>query len=725
MAQVIGLEVGTFPREELYWSVRRLLEVRSTQTPLVVVVDDIHWAEPSLLDLLDDLVDRTKEVPLLLLCIARPDLLDHRPGWGGGKRNATSLVLEALPAAPADVLLRSLAGSTLPPDVVSRISDAAEGNPLFIEEMFRMLVDGGSVRREDGHWVAGESLADGAIPATIQALLASRLDQLEPPERVVAQRAAIVGRSFERAAVAELLPDSARADLPRQLRLLVEKDVLRAEDDTGPALERCRFRHDLIRDAAYASLSKLDRAALHERHAHWLEEVMADRITEYDAIIGHHFDEAYRYRVELGQDKARTEVVGMLAGHWLARAGQAANERWDIAAAAGLLSRAMNLLDQDDPAWVTALTDYGDVLGRQGDYSKAGALLDDAVAIGASRDPAIARKARLYRLQLQWLTDGVSRNVMEEAQRLADEFISAGDDRMSAESLGFLAVNVYESQGRMAESRATLVRAQAFAELSGDPDLITSFLEDIVGLSVTDSTPCPDALRDCRRLLGTPGLSMGARASTLDHFALLSGMCGEFDVARTAIRDARRIDEELGVDRNGRGRGLSLGVIEQLAGNPVGAEAAFRDAYLYDLEIGNWLAPFMAARLARPLHELGRDDEALALTQKSEATDDGLWTKTIWRGIRARILARRGANVEAIELVETMLREATEAGFEALPNTFAVALEDAAAVMRDVGRTDEARELLADAIQRYDAKGNIAAARLARHQMAEIGIAPA
>ena len=190
VAQVIGLEVGTFPREELYWSVRRLLEVRSTQTPLVVVVDDIHWAEPSLLDLLDDLVDRTKDVPLLLLCIARPDLLDRRPGWGGGKRNATSLVLEPLPDAGANDLLGSLAGSTLPADVVSRIRDAAGGNPLFIEEMFRMLVDGGSVRQEDGHWVAGESLADRAIPATIQALLASRLDQLEPPERVVAQRAA-------------------------------------------------------------------------------------------------------------------------------------------------------------------------------------------------------------------------------------------------------------------------------------------------------------------------------------------------------------------------------------------------------------------------------------------------------------------------------------------------------------------------------------------------------
>ena len=721
MAQVIGLEVGTFPREELYWSVRRLLEVRSTQTPLVVVVDDIHWAEPSLLDLLDDLVDRTKDVPLLLLCIARPDLLGSSAGLGRRQAERHNVWSSSHFRTPrANDLLGSLAGSTLPADVVSRIRDAAGGNPLFIEEMFRMLVDGGSVRQEDGHWVAGESLADRAIPATIQALLASRLDQLEPPERVVAQRAAIVGRSFDRAAIAELLPNSARADLPRQLRLLVEKDVLRAEDDTGPALERCRFRHDLIRDAAYASVSKLDRAAWHEQHAHWLEDVMADRITEYDAIIGHHFDQAYSYLTELGQAGIHTRAVGRLAGQWLTRAGQAASARTDVAAAARLLSRAIDLLDRDDPAWATALMEYGDVLGKLGDYSRAGALLNDAIAISTSRDPAAARQARLYRLISRSQSLGLSADLIEEAEHLAAECVAAGDDRLSAQAVDYLAVNVYQSLGRVADARVRLLEARRYAERSGDPDLIANCLADIVGLGVRDGTPCLEVLDDCRALLGTSGLGLGARAAALEYLGVLSAMRGEFDDARAAVHEAQRIDDELGAPRFAQSLGMALGLIEQLAGNPTGAEAAFRDAYLSAREFGDWSAPFMAARLARPLHELGQDEESLKLTEENRGAEDNLWTRILRQGVRARILAGRGQTTEAVELAETMLREAREGGFEALPNMFAGALEDVAAVMHHAGRRTQARELLEDAIRRYEAKGNIVAAGRARKELAEI-----
>jgi class 3 adenylate cyclase/tetratricopeptide (TPR) repeat protein len=719
VAQVIGLEVGTFPREELYWSVRRLLQVRSAEKPLVVVVDDIHWAEPSLLDLLDDLVDRTKDVPLLLLCIARPDLLDHRPGWGGGKRNATNLVLEALANAQANDLLGSLASSTLPPDVVSRISDAAGGNPLFIEEMFRMLVDGGSVRQEDGQWVAGESLADGAIPSTIQALLASRLDQLEPLERVIAQRAAVVGRSFDEPAVAELLPESATAELPRHLRVLVQSDVLRLEDATGPALARYRFRHDLIRDAAYASLPKADRADLHERHARWLELAMADRITEYDAIIGHHFDQAYRYLTELGQAGIHTRAVGHLAGQWLTRAGQAANWRSDAAAAARLLSRAIDLLDRDDPVWVSALMEYGDVLSALGDYSRAGALLKDAVAISTSRDPATARKARLYHLYWRSQTLGLSADTIKEAERLADECVAAGDDWLSAQAVSYLAVNVYQSLGRVADARAMLLEARRHAERSGDRDLIANCVADIVGLGVRDGTPCLEVLDECRNLLGTSGVGLGARATALEYLGVLPAMRAEFDDARVAIREAQRIDEELGALRVARSRGLAAGLIEQLAGNHPGAEAAFRDAYLSASEIGDALALFVAARLARPLHELGRDEEALKLIEENPG-EDSLWTKILQDGVKARILAGRGQTTEAVELADTMLGEAREGGFEALPNIFAGALEDVAAVMRHAGRRTQARELLEDAIRRYEAKGNIAAAGRARKELAEI-----
>jgi class 3 adenylate cyclase/tetratricopeptide (TPR) repeat protein len=723
VAQLIGLDAGTVPREELYWSVRRLLEVRAAEQPVVAIVDDIHWAEPSLLDLLDYLVETTSRVPLLLLCMTRPDLLEHRPGWGGGKRNATSLVLDPLGADRTAELLLALAGSALPPDVLSRISDAAEGNPLYIEETFRMLVDGGSLQQEAHGWVAVGPLRASAVPSTIQALLAARLDQLEPPERVLVQTAAIVGRSFGRTELAALLPEGG-SDFTAELRTLTKKELLRPEHELGPNADRYRFRHDLIRDAAYASLPKLDRAILHERYARWLETAWADRLSEFDAIISHHLDQAFRYRTELGQGDPETGVLRQSTGQWLARAGRAASDRRDLAAASELLSRAIELLDHDDPEWAGALIEYGDVVGSRGDYTRAGALLEEAVAITAGGEPSAARKARLYRLYWQSQYQGAPDPVASDVEKLIDEAIAAGDDKMTTQALVFLALAVFQQKGRVADARTTLMAAREYAQRSGDPDVMTELLVDVVGLGVRDETPCDQVQRDCQRLLETPGLSMGVRARAIEYLGVLTAMQGEFDEARGAIHEAQRIDRELGDERNARYRGLPLGLIEQFAGNPSGAEAAFRDAYDSAREIGDSEAPFLAARLALPLHLLGRDDEALVLVDES-AAEDLLWTRILAGGVQARILARQGRDDQAIDRSQAVLRAARDGGFEALPNIFGAVLENAAAVMRDTRHPDDARLLLDDAISRYEAKGNIAAARLARDSLAEIEATPA
>jgi tetratricopeptide (TPR) repeat protein len=719
VAQVIGLEPGTYPREELYWSVRRLLEVRSADRPLVAIVDDIHWAEPSLLDLLEYIAETGRNYALFLLCITRPDLLEHRPGWGGGKHNATSLVLEPFGTDRANELLTSLAGSPLPPDVATRITVGAEGNPLFIEELFRMLVDRGTLRRGAQGWIEDESLDPGAVPSTIQALLAARLDQLAPSERIVAQTAAVVGRSFEATEVASLLDEPSSASLTDDIRALVTKEILRVEDETGPVNARFRFRHDLIRDAAYESLWKLDRAVLHERLADRLETAMVERAAEYDAIIGHHLDQALRCRTELGLQGPEVDALARRAGRWLARAGHAANLRHDVAASAGLLSRAIDLLQEDDLARVEAVIDYGDVAGSQGDYTEAGSLLSDAVVLTRDRDPDLSRRARLYYLYWRRAALGAPAPTVPEVEELIDELIAAGDDKTVSEALIFLAGDLYADRGQLAKARALVRTAQMYAERSGDRDASTECLAELVHLGVRDLTPCIEVMRDCRQLLATPGLSLAVRAMTLEALAVLLGMRGEFDEARAALQEAKRIDADLGNARRARYRSLALGLIEQFHGDAVRAESAFRDAYESASEIKAASLPFLAARLALPTLLLGRDDEAWALVGEAQA-DREPWSAILWRGVQARILARRGRLAEAVDLAQAMLADGRADGFEEVPNVFAAALENAAAVMRDAGRPEDGRRLLEDAISRYEAKENIAAARLARESLSAI-----
>ncbi|HJQ73295.1 MAG TPA: AAA family ATPase, partial [Gaiellaceae bacterium] len=283
--RLLGEDESAATGDEIPWAVRKLLEAAAQSTPLVAVFDDIHWGEPTFLDLLEHVADLSREAPILLLCIARPELLDKRQGWGGGKLNATTLLLEPLNSTETDELLERLLGdSALEPGLQERIRDAAEGNPLFLEEMVGLVEDS----------------ADGeiAVPGTIQALLAARIDQLEPAERGVLERGSIEGRVFHRGAVQALAPDELQMET--RLNGLVRKELVRPDKAQLPGEDAYRFRHLLIRDAAYEALPKATRAELHERFATWLEEHGAD-LVELDEIVGYHLEQAARYRGELGQ----------------------------------------------------------------------------------------------------------------------------------------------------------------------------------------------------------------------------------------------------------------------------------------------------------------------------------------------------------------------------------------------------------------------------------------
>jgi predicted ATPase len=283
VASAIGLSEAGGEIQETFWAVRRLLEALAGVGPLVIVFDDIHWAEAAFLDLVQYLAAFSAGYPILLLCTARPDLRETRPDWG---EVATMVTLEPLTKEQSEQLISNLLGRAgVAGDVRTRITEAAEGNPLFVEEMLRMLIDDGLLVRDNGHWQTHGDLAMVSVPGTIQALLSARLERLDREERGVIQRASVVGKVFWWGAVAELSPSEDRSHVGPRLQSLLRKELVLPDISRFAGEDAFRFSHILVRDAAYESMPKSIRADLHERFVTWLERKAGDRIPEYEEIL--------------------------------------------------------------------------------------------------------------------------------------------------------------------------------------------------------------------------------------------------------------------------------------------------------------------------------------------------------------------------------------------------------------------------------------------------------
>ena len=291
-------------------TVRRILEELARERPLIVVFDDLHWAEPTFLDFVEYLAGRLGEAPVLLLCLTRPELAERRPAWL--QEPGAALVLEPLSEADSGMLLEALGA---PAAVRPRIAEAAEGNPLFVEQLAA---------------IADEYSAAGEMPGSIRGVLHERLDRLERRERSVLERAAVAGRSFSLEAVLDLTPQEERESVQAGLLALVRQRFVRL-DTTAPE-EGFRFHHALIRDAAYDGIPKATRADLHEQMAARLEAQAAE-----NALVGYHLEQAFGFRRELGNSDP--ELAGR-AGRLLRAAGQEAFTRSDLPATVSLLERA-------------------------------------------------------------------------------------------------------------------------------------------------------------------------------------------------------------------------------------------------------------------------------------------------------------------------------------------------------------------------------------------------
>jgi predicted ATPase len=343
LAQLLGLSEGTTSADETNGAIAEFLAAAAGEQPLLVLVDDLHWGEPALLDLLERLPALVGEAPLVLVCLARPELLETHPDW------PLTLRVEPLDATAVDALLEQL---DAPPSVRVRIAQTAGGNPLFAEELVAWVREGGALEE---------------LPAGLNALLGARLDQLKPEARDALERGAVEGELFHEAAIVELSDEPARVSVPGELGQLARKDLIRlAAAGLVAGGIAYRFKHILVREAAYLATAKKLRALLHERYADWLEQLVGERVVEYHEIIGYHLEQAYRYRSELGTLDDRATTLASRAAAHLAAAGLRASDRGDYHAVANLLERALALGLTDPRARVRTEYELALYLQRSG-----------------------------------------------------------------------------------------------------------------------------------------------------------------------------------------------------------------------------------------------------------------------------------------------------------------------------------------------------------------------
>lgn len=689
-----GEGLGTI--EEGFLAVRRLFEALARERPLVLVFEDLHWAEPSLLDLIEYLASFTTSAQLLLLCLARPELLEVRPAWKGER-------VELAPLEPSEAgrLIELLAPEGLAVERRAEIAAVAEGNPLFLEQMLALATEGHGT----------------GVPPTIQALLSDRLDRLEPDERSVIETAAIVGNSFHWGAVEELVPSNVHGRTGRLLLGLDRKGFVAPDRSNLPDEDAFAFRHVLIRETAYAMIPKERRAKLHEGFADWA----ATHFSGQEEIVGYHLEQAYGYRTELGSIDDETRTLATRASEVLAAAGTAATERGDAAAAANLLSRAAALPRENERAGLELLLDLADVLIETGELGRASSALaqaEDGARRLAERD--LELHARILQQHVKVSTDPVG--WVEQARHEAEQAIPAleklGADRALSRAWRLVGlIHFVECQGASMEE--ALKRGLVHAERANDRRERAEILS-WMGLAIWLARPVLEGIRQLEALLKQGAGNPKFEAMTLETLAKLYADRGRFREAEALSARSQRICEEFGLNVIFALYSTMRGSRYLLADNPQSAERDWRAAYEFLAPTGEkaYLSGF-AGGLARALYAQKRYEEAdeFAGIGRELAADEDTAIQVWWRGVHAKVLARSGNLREA----ESLARECVELASKSDSDEMhADALMDLGEVLQLTGRPDEAGEAIAGALGLYERKGNVVSARKAVALLAQL-----
>jgi class 3 adenylate cyclase len=691
-----GLVAGdaTVPTDEIGWAFRRMLEAIAVRQPLVVVFDDIQWGEEAFLDLIEQVVVLAAHAPIHLLCLSRPELLDRRPGWGG--------ILRLAPLADADaerLIDARLAGRALEHQSRLQILAAAGGNPLFVEEMAAMLL---------------ESATDVvSVPPSIQALLAARLEQLDPAERIVLERAAVEGEIFHRGAVQTLTPEESH--LTTRLISLVRKELIRPDRSPRAGQDGFRFRHLLIRDAAYAGLSKASRAELHERFASWLEEHAAD-LAELEEIAGYHLEQAYRYHTELAPSNDSVRRLGERAAERLLEAGRRASSRWDVIAAIPLLERAASLFERDDLRRLRLLPELATDLLAAKQQLRAEAVAREAVqATSEAADAFTQAHAQLAMLRVSWRDPAAGMKGEDICRAAIRTFEQLGDEAGLADAwrtLGELHGERYD----MAAQEQALAKALAHASRANDPRAET-IVRIIYGLALMEGPEPFDQISQVQQRnleWARANRSRRLEAASLVLGGRLRAMQGYFDEARALVAQARALFEQLGITMGLSAVARWSGEVEELSGDFAAAEKEYRTAAEICERAGDRNGTgWVALSLARLADLQGRPEQAqkLARIGKRNLPRDDRWLRKEQRLRHAREMARREKSEKAVRLADEAVALATPPG-AALER--ATTLKDAADVLASIGHADQAASIAREALQLYEQKGNLVAASRTR-----------
>ena len=701
---------GSTAAAEIFWAVRRFLEALARRRPLLVVFEDLHWAEPTFLDLVESLGLQAGRSPIVVVCIARPELLDHRPAWAAEADRAVSIYLTPLGEDPAAALLDSLsADHRITPSTRARLIDTAGGNPLYLEQLAVSLSE-----------QSGRDIRP-ALPPTIQALLSARLQRLGPGASSVLVRAAIVGKDFGEPEIRELLPAEARAPLSRNLQTLVAKGLVQRGPGRNPH-EEYSFRHILIHEAAYRSIPKSLRAELHHRYADSLEAIFSDPFPGRSEILGFHLEQSVRYRNELWPADAESAALSLRAAAYLDTAGRAAHDRGDDVAAVNLLDRAIALLRGDDPQLGPLYTSLGTALIEAGQFDKAKATLDHAQRITAANgDDRLHAHARVEALLLGLELDPDAA-VMEITRALPDlrrEFDRSLDDLGVCRTLQLEAA-LHWNHARSAAAEYAWQRAAEYARKVNDRRQLAEILGWLASVALWGPTPVPTGIRRCKAYLDEIGNHPIGRAVILHHLAGLYAMQDDVAAAEATLNSAKTLLDTLGPTMTGTIT-QPASLIAMLAGDPATAEKHLRREYDSLQQMGERrILATTAVTLAKVIaaQSPSRYDEATHLIEISREAPGGedLSAQAVSQGLMARVLADRGDVREAEELARSAVALAAQTD---LLSEHADILLDLAHVLAAGGRVPDARAAAAEAVDLYQRKGNLPGVRESLRYLAQ------
>jgi class 3 adenylate cyclase/tetratricopeptide (TPR) repeat protein len=680
VAAAIGLasDAGSSSGEqETFWAIRRLFEALARRQPLVAVFDDVQWGTPTFLDLLEHITDWSRDAPILLLAIARPNLVGSRP---------------------------------LPAELARKIEEAAEGNPFFVEELLAMLVDDGILEREGDAYRVTRTPSEIAVPPTVELLLAARLDHLPPEERPVLGRAAVIGKRFGAFEVAQLSPEPERGSTLGRLMGLVRKELVRLDEQEAPDLDeldeevRFRFRHQLVRDAAYDSLPKHERARLHEAFADWMESSLGKRVDELHEVVGYHLEQACHYLRSVGGATEAANRLAQRAATHLADGAQRARARGDARAMNDLLSRAVALLPTGGQSRLALLPRMADALAQLGQLREARAAIDEVLA---STDTDEGTRAEALEAVDLRLLQGSS---AAELEPLVDEALAIRRRLGEAEGIArALSAKARLSWflGKLRDAGAILAEALPLAEEAGDITLQADIRESMVvahWMSRHGGPRDPDEPREYLEFAREHG-QLVYQAGALAGMAMHTAQMGDRDSAFAMLEQKDAVLADLG------------SFVWNLSGSPTATIHEWfgdTDAAIRDYERGipalqgvgerGYLSTD-AANLALLLLDVERVDEArdvLKVAQEAGAADD-IATQVLVHAAQARLLAREGDLAGAERIARAAVDEADAVDYIQIFTRSRMALAE---ILHLAARSDEADQVMEEAIATEERRAN-------------------